>query len=127
VIETVLQLTVDFVRQRRAFGHPLSAFQNTQFVLAEIQSKSLAARALVDYCVGRFVRGRLDGAAAAAAKLHLTDLHCEATDKCLQLFGGAGYMWETPIARAYADARVTRITGGTAEIMKQIIARKLLE
>jgi acyl-CoA dehydrogenase len=125
-VETMLEWTINYVRERRAFGSTIADFQNTQFVLAEIHTKALAARAFVDYCIGAYIEGRLDSVVAAAAKLHLTDLHCEAADRCLQLFGGAGYLLEYPIARAYADARVTRITGGTSEIMKQIIGRKIL-
>ena len=125
VCETALGWTVSYTKERRAFGQPIAAFQNTQFVLAELCAKTLAGRTLVDRCIGEFVSGSLDPVAAAAAKMLLTDLHCEVVDRCVQFFGGYGYMLEYPIARAYADARVTRITGGSAEIMKLIIARRM--
>jgi alkylation response protein AidB-like acyl-CoA dehydrogenase len=126
VAEAAIGWTLAFVRERRAFGQRIADFQNTQFVLAGLQARLLAGRALVDRCIELFLQGKLDDVVAAAAKMHLTDLHCEVVDQCLQLHGGAGYMWEYPIARAYADARVARITGGTAEVMKQIIARRML-
>jgi acyl-CoA dehydrogenase len=126
VIESVLEKTVDWVQQRRAFGHLLAEFQNTQFKLAELKTQAVAARVFVDRCVGLHLEGQLKGDDAAMVKLFLSDLHCKAVDECLQFFGGFGYMWESFIARAYADARVVRIAGGSVEIMKQIIARSLL-
>jgi alkylation response protein AidB-like acyl-CoA dehydrogenase len=126
VCETVLEWTTAYALDRRAFGKRLAEFQNTQFVLAELTAKVMAGRALTDRCIALMMAGRLDAVAAAAAKLHLTELHVETVDRCLQIFGGTGYVLETPIARAYLDARVVKITGGTSEIMKLLIARKIL-
>ncbi|MBB5519835.1 acyl-CoA dehydrogenase family protein [Amphiplicatus metriothermophilus] len=124
-IERALELTVDYVKQRHAFGKPVIAFQNTQFKLAEAKAKATMARVFVDYCTGLLIEGRLDAATASMSKMLLTDLENEIIDECLQLFGGYGYMDEYPISRMYADARVQRIYGGTNEIMKLLIARTL--
>lgn len=117
--------TVDYVKERRAFGQPISSFQNTKFVLAEVKTEIDVAQAYVDQCVRQLNAGTLTPAAAAQAKLWCTELQKRACDRCLQLFGGYGYMTEYPIARAYADARVTSIYGGTSEVMKTIIAKSL--
>ena len=127
VTETVIEWTADYTAERRAFGKTISDFQNTQFVLADLKARSVAARVLTDKCIELFTQGQLDPVDAAIAKMVTSELHCEAVDKCLQLFGGWGYMWEYPIARAYADARVVKIAGGSIEIMKTIIARDLFK
>lgn len=123
--ERAIALTVDYVKERVAFGKPLFEMQNTQFVLADCKAQALAARSLVDAMMVRLLAGTLDAADAAAAKLWTTETQCKVVDACLQLFGGYGYMTEYPIARLYADARVLRIYGGASEIMKLIIARAL--
>ena len=123
--ESIIRQTVEYVKERHAFGKPLAALQNTQFKLAEFSSKVAALRTFVDRCLEMLVNGQLDAATASQAKLLSTELQCEVVDGCLQLHGGYGYMWEYPVARAFADARVQRIYGGTSEIMKLIIARKL--
>ena len=120
-----LRWTVDYVKERKAFGQPLSAFQNTKFVLAEVTTAVDVAQAYVDQCVLKLNAGTLTAAEAAQAKYWCTELQQSAVDKCLQLFGGYGFMTEYPIARAYADARVTTIYGGTTEVMKTIIAKSL--
>lgn len=125
VTETIIEWTVDYTAQRKAFGKTIADFQNTQFKLAELATDATAARVLTDKCIELFMQGRLDPVEAAMAKMFTTNLHCRAADECLQLFGGWGYMWEYPIARAYADARITKIAGGSIEIMKTIIARRL--
>lgn len=124
-IERALELTIDYVKQRHAFGRPIIAFQNTQFKLAEAKAKATMARVFVDYCTEQLIGGKLDAATASMSKMLLTDLENEVIDECLQLFGGYGYMDEYPISRMYADARVQRIYGGTNEIMKVLIARTL--
>ncbi len=108
------------------FGHTLGDFQNTLFQLAELHAEVLGQRVFVDRCIELHLKGALDSTDAAALKLVTTDLQCKVMDRCLQFFGGWGYMWEYPIARAYADARMCRIGGGTAEVMKQIIGNALL-
>ena len=125
VAETVIGWTVAHTRDRRAFGRTIADFQNTRFVLAELAAKTAAARAMTDGYIALQMAGRLDPIEAGMAKLFCTDLHWEVVDRCLQLFGGSGYMQEMPIARAWADARVTRIAGGAAEVMKDIIGRRL--
>jgi acyl-CoA dehydrogenase len=127
VAETVLEWTVDYVSQRKAFGKTLADFQNTQFKLAELKTEATIGRVFTDQCIERFMAGELDEVDAAMAKMWLSNLHCKAVDECLQLFGGWGYMWEYPIARAYADARIVKIAGGSIEIMKHIIGRSMLK
>ncbi|MEX2961771.1 acyl-CoA dehydrogenase family protein [Microbulbifer sp. TYP-18] len=122
-----LQWTIDYVRERKAFGKPISAFQNTQFKLAELSSELTALRVFVDRCLELHYARKLDVATAAKAKLLTTDFQCKLLDECVQLHGGFGYMWEYPIARAWADARVQRIYAGSNEIMKVIISRELLK
>ncbi|MEP4650750.1 MAG: acyl-CoA dehydrogenase family protein, partial [Ilumatobacter sp.] len=117
--------TLEYVRERTAFGQPISAFQNTKFVLAEVRTEVDIAQAYVDQCVLALNAGTLSPADAAQAKYWCTELQLRAADRCLQLFGGYGYMTEYPIARNYADARVTSIYGGTTEVMKTIIAKDL--
>ncbi len=125
VAEVTIEQTVEYTAQRKAFGKSISDFQNTQFKLAELHAATVVARAFVDQCIEQQVRGELDPVTAAIAKMQLSDLHCRVVDECLQLHGGWGYMWEFPVCRAYADARIVKIAGGSMEIMKQIISRDL--
>jgi len=125
MIERALALTIDYVKQRKAFGKAIIEFQNTQFVLAECKSEATIGRVFHDHCVERHIAGTLDTTTASMAKYWLTDLQNTVVDRCLQLFGGYGYMEEYPIARMYRDARVQRIYAGTNEIMKLVIARSL--
>jgi len=125
VTETIIEWTVDYTSQRKAFGKTIADFQNTQFKLAELQTEATVARVFTDKCIDLFMQGKLDPVEAAMAKMFTANLHCKAADECLQLFGGWGYMWEYPIARAYADARVIKIAGGSIEIMKTIIAKRM--
>jgi alkylation response protein AidB-like acyl-CoA dehydrogenase len=127
VIETVIGYTIEYTSERKAFGQTIADFQNTQFVLADLHARGVAARVFTDKCVELFMAGKLDPVDAAAAKMVTSELHCEVVDKCLQLFGGWGYMWEYPIARAYADARIVKIAGGSIEVMKTIISRELFK
>ncbi len=127
VIETMIEWTVDYTAERKAFGHTIADFQNTQFVLADLKARSVMARVFTDRCIELFMRGELDPVDAAMVKMTTSELHCEAADKCLQLFGGWGYMWEYPITRAYADARIVKIAGGSIEVMKTIIAREMFK
>jgi acyl-CoA dehydrogenase len=117
--------TVDYVKERKVFGQPVAAFQNTRYTLAELQTQVQVARVFVDKCTELLLQDQLDTATASMAKYWCTDLQCKVMDECVQLFGGYGYMWEYPIARAYADARVQRIYGGTNEIMKEVITRSM--
>jgi acyl-CoA dehydrogenase len=117
--------TIDYVRQRKAFGTPVSSFQNTKFELAAMSAEIEAGQAMVDRAVAELVAGELSGADAARVKLFCTEMQGRVVDRCLQLFGGYGYMMEYPIARLYTDARVARIYAGTSEVMKVIIARSL--
>lgn len=127
VIETMLEWTVEYTSERKAFGQTIADFQNTQFVLADLKARSVMARVFTDKCIELFMEDKLDPVDAAMAKMTTSELHCEAADKCLQLFGGWGYMWEYPITRAYADARIVKIAGGSIEIMKTIIARDMFK
>ena len=123
--ERALRLTIDYVRERKAFGKAIIDFQNTQFELAECKSEATIGRVFHDHCVERHLRKELDTVTASMAKYWLTDLQNKIVDRCLQLFGGYGYMDEYPISRLYRDARVLRIYAGTNEIMKLLIARSL--
>ena len=125
MIERALELTLDYVKQRQAFGKKIIEFQNTQFVLAECKSEATIGRVFHDHCIERYLAGALDTVTASMAKYWLTDLQGKVIDRCLQLFGGYGYMEEFPISRMYRDARVMRIYAGTNEIMKVVIARSL--
>ena len=117
--------TVDYVKERKVFGQPVASFQNTRFTLAELQTEVQIARVFVDKCTELLLQEKLDTATASMAKYWCSDLQCKVMDECVQLFGGYGYMWEYPITRAYADARVQRIYGGTNEIMKEVITRAM--
>jgi acyl-CoA dehydrogenase len=125
MIERALAVTIDYVKERKAFGRPILDFQNTQFRLAELKTDATIGRVFYNDCVARHIAGGLDPVTASMAKTWLTDLQCKVVDECLQLHGGYGYMNEYPIARMYRDARVQRIYGGTNEIMKLLIARSL--
>jgi len=125
-METVLQSTVDYVKERKAFGQPIANFQNTQFKLAQVDAEVTAMRVFVDRCIELHVQGKLDAVTASKAKMLTTELQSKVVDECLQLHGGYGYMWEYSVARAYADSRIARIYGGTSEVMKIIISRALL-
>ncbi|MFL6675601.1 MAG: acyl-CoA dehydrogenase family protein [Massilia sp.] len=124
-IERALQLTIEHVRERKAFGQALIEMQNTRFVLAEIKTEATIARVFIDRCIEDVIAGRMDTVQASMAKYWISDLQCKVMDQCVQLFGGYGYMLEYPIAQLYVDARVQRIYGGANEIMKEIIARSL--
>jgi len=117
--------TMTYVRERKVFGNAVASFQNTRFKLAELQTQVQMARVFVDQCMSLLLAGELDAPTASMAKLGCTDMAGKVIDECLQLHGGYGYMWEYPIARAYADTRVSRIYGGTNEIMKEVIARSM--
>ncbi len=123
--ERALALTIDYVKERKAFGQPILSFQNTQFKLAELKTEITIGRVFYNDCVKRHIEGGLDPATASMAKYWLSDLQGRVMDECLQLHGGYGYMNEYPIARMWRDARVQRIYGGTNEIMKLLIARSL--
>lgn len=125
-VEAMIDWTVAYTSERKAFGRTVADFQNTQFVLADLKARATMARVFTDRCIELFMNDQLDSVDAAMVKLVTSELHCETADKCLQLFGGWGYMWEYPICRAYADARVVKIAGGSVEIMKTIIARDML-
>ncbi len=125
VCEVTIEQTVAYVQERRAFGQAIADFQNTQFKLADLHAATVAARVFVDRCVELQLRGQLDPVDAAAVKMQLSELQNRVVDECLQLHGGWGYMWEYPVCRAFADARIVKIAGGSVEIMKQIIARDL--
>ncbi|PVX75645.1 acyl-CoA dehydrogenase family protein [Paraburkholderia unamae] len=127
VVETVLDYTIDYVASREMFGHTLGDFQNTQFKLADLKTEVTIGRVFVDRCIELFMAGKLEGNDAAMAKLWLSNLHGRVVDECLQFFGGWGYMTEYPISRAFVDARITRIAGGSIEVMKHIIGRSLFE
>ena len=120
-----VDLTVAYVKEREAFGRPIGAFQNTQFVLAECETEVDITEGHLDRCVRALNAGELTAVDAAKAKWWATELQKRVVDRCLQLFGGYGYMTEYPIARLYADARITTIYGGTTEIMKMLVAREL--
>ena len=121
--QAAIDWTLDYVKERKVFGQPVAAFQNTRYTLAELQTQVQVARVFVDKCCELIVKDQLDTQTASMAKYWTTDLQCKVMDECVQLFGGYGYMWEYPITRAYADARVQRIYGGTNEIMKEVISR----
>lgn len=124
-MEFALAETVQYTSERKAFGKRVLDFQNSQFVLADVKTKIEVLRAFIDSCAEKLIAGTLDTATASMVKLYGTERQGEVMDDCLQLFGGYGYMMEYPICRAYADARVQRIYGGTSEVMKLLIARTL--
>lgn len=123
--EGVLERTVEYVKDRKAFGQAIGSFQNSRFTLAEIGTGVMVSRTYIDDCIRRHVAGELGAEEAAAAKWWCTEQHVEAVSRCLQLFGGYGYMREYRIAQDYEDARVSTIYGGTTEIMKEIVGRSM--
>ena len=123
--QAAIDWTLDYVKERNVFGQPVASYQNTRYTLAELQTEVQVARVFVDKCVELIVQDKLDTATASMAKYWCSDLQCKVMDECVELFGGYGYMWEYPITRAYADARVQRIYGGTNEIMKEVISRSM--
>ena len=120
-----VEAALAYTRERQVFGKPLSSFQNTKFELAACATEVEAGQALLDRCILALVAGELSGADAAVCKLFTSEMQARVVDRCLQLFGGYGYITEFPIARLYADARVTRIYGGTSEVMKSIISKSM--
>jgi acyl-CoA dehydrogenase len=125
VAESAIRWTVDYTRQRQAFGQAIAEFQNTRFKLAELHAQTLAMRTFVDRCIELHLKKELTAVDAAAAKMLCSELQCKVVDECLQFFGGYGYMLEYPIARAYIDSRIRRIAGGSSEIMREIVGREL--
>jgi acyl-CoA dehydrogenase len=123
--EEALRVTIEYAKQRQAFGKPIIEFQNTSFTLAERKSEAVIARVFVDWCIEQLIAGDLDTVTASMAKYWCTDRQVETIDDCLQLHGGYGYMREYAIARMFVDARIQKIYGGTNEVMKMIIARSL--
>jgi acyl-CoA dehydrogenase len=125
MMERALALTIDYTKQRKAFGKAIIEFQNSAFELAEVKTDTTIAKVFLDHCIGLHLEGKLDTVTASMAKYRLTDTLATVVDRCLQLFGGYGFMDEYPISRLYRDARVLRIYAGTNEIMKLLIARSL--
>lgn len=124
-MERAIEVTIEYTRERKAFGQPLISFQNTQFKLAEMKAKARVGRSFINECVDKAVRGDLDGTTSAMAKMWASETEWEIVDACLQLHGGYGYINEYPIARIFRNARVSRIYGGSTEIMKLLVARSL--
>ena len=124
--EGMLDWTLDYTMEREAFGQPIAKFQNSRYVLAEIKTDIEVNKAFVEKCVDRYMTGELTTAEASMCKLAASEMQGRVADQCLQLFGGYGYMKEFKISRAYVDARIQRIYGGTSEIMKELISRSLV-
>ncbi|HSV38017.1 MAG TPA: acyl-CoA dehydrogenase family protein, partial [Nocardioidaceae bacterium] len=124
-MEKAVELTIEYTKERTAFGKPVFSFQNSRFVLAECATLVRVAQAFLDDCIALHLKGELDIETAAMAKWWLTDQQNIVADRCLQLFGGYGYMEEYPISRIFTDSRIQQIYGGTNEIMKEIISRSL--
>ena len=125
-LEAALDETIKYTKERKAFGRSISDFQNTRFKLAEVKTLAMVTRAFTDQCIQLHLESKLTAEDAAAAKLQTTEALNKGVDECLQLHGGYGYSWEFPIARAWADARMSRIAGGSSEIMKEIISRNMI-
>jgi alkylation response protein AidB-like acyl-CoA dehydrogenase len=125
--EATLNLTIQYIKERQAFGKPVAEFQNTKYKIAELATEVEMGRVFADRCVELHNNKQLDGATASMVKYSLTELQCKVADACVQLHGGYGYIWEYQVARAWADARVQRIYAGTNEIMKELISRKYLQ
>lgn len=123
--QAAIDWTMDYVKERKTFGRTVASFQTTRFKLAELQTQAQVAQVFVDRCIELMLKGELDTATASMAKYWVSDLQCQIVDDCVQMHGGYGYMWEYPIARAWADSRVQRIYGGTNEIMKEVVARSI--
>lgn len=124
--EGALDITVDYVLERKAFGQTIASFQNTRFKLAEVKTEISLNRAFYEKCADQYTRGELSADDAAMLKYASTEMQCKVIDDCLQLFGGYGYTAEYPISRFYTDARIQRIYGGTSEIMRELVARSIL-
>ena len=124
-MQACIEQTIAYVNERQVFGQAVATYQNTRWKLAELQTEAQVARVFVDKCLELLLENKLDTATASMAKYWCSDLQNKVIDECVQLFGGYGYMWEYPVARAWADARVQRIYGGTNEIMKEVISRTL--
>ncbi|HYS13090.1 MAG TPA: acyl-CoA dehydrogenase family protein, partial [Burkholderiaceae bacterium] len=120
-----LERTIAYVGERRAFGSALAGFQNTRYTLADVATEVQVGQVFVDRCIELMEAGKLDSATASMAKLWCSEMQFRTIDACVQLHGGYGYMWEFPVTRAWADARVQRIYGGTSEIMKELISRSI--
>jgi acyl-CoA dehydrogenase len=125
IMEHAFELTVEYTKEREIFGNPLIDFQNSRFVLADVKATILASKTFVDHIIGQWMDGSLETVTASMAKFWLTERQGEVVDRCLQLFGGYGYMNEYPIARLYADSRVSRIYGGSNEIQREVVGRSL--
>jgi acyl-CoA dehydrogenase len=123
--QAAIDWTVAYAKERKVFGQSVASFQNTRYKLAELQTEVQIGRVFVDKCLELLATDSLDTATASMAKYWTTDLQCKVMDECVQLHGGYGYMWDYPITRAYADARVQRIYGGTNEVMKEVITRAM--
>ena len=119
-------MTIQYADERTLFGQKLKELQNTRFRIAEMETDYRVNKAFIDQCISDYSRGELDAATASMAKYTATEMQCRVADGCLQLFGGYGYTTEYPISRAFIDARVQRIYGGTSEVMKEVIARSVL-
>jgi acyl-CoA dehydrogenase len=124
-MQACIDITRTYVQERKVFGQPVATFQNTRYKLAEAQTEAQVARVFVDQCMQLLLQDKLDTATASMAKYWCSDLQNKVIDECVQLHGGYGYMWDYPVARAWADARVQRIYGGTNEIMKEVISRAM--
>ncbi|MFN6977516.1 MAG: acyl-CoA dehydrogenase family protein, partial [Gemmobacter sp.] len=124
-IEGAVERTIQYCKEREAFGKPIIEFQNTRFKLAECKTNALVARSFLDACMTAHLAGELTAEMGAMCKYWLTDLQCQVIDECVQLHGGYGFMQEYAVAEMWTDARVQRIYGGTNEIMKEIIGRGL--
>ena len=124
--EGMLDWTINYTQERKAFKQSVSQFQNTRFKLAELKTQIEVNKAFAEKCTMKYDNNDLSTTEASMVKLSTTELQCKVADECLQLFGGYGYMREYPISRAYVDARIQRIYGGTSEVMKEIIARDLV-
>ncbi len=124
--EGALDITVDYVKERKAFGKSVGEFQNTRFKLADVKTEIAINRAFYEKCADAYTRGEMTSDDAAILKLASCEMQCKVVDDCLQLFGGYGYMVEYPISRFYTDARIQRIYGGTSEIMRDLVARTML-
>jgi len=123
--QAVIDQTIQYVKDRKVFGHAVAAYQNTRYTLAELQTEVQVAQVFVDKCIELLLVDQLDTATASMAKYWCSELQCKVMDECVQLHGGYGYMWEYAVTRQYADARVQRIYGGTNEIMKEVISRSM--
>jgi acyl-CoA dehydrogenase len=125
--EAAIRWTVEYTQDRKAFGQTIAEFQNTRFKIAELTAEVQSARVFVDRCVELAVENKLDSTDAAMAKLVASELQCKVVDECLQFFGGYGYMLEYPISHMYIDTRIRRIAGGSSEVMREIISRKIFQ